>query len=335
MLARSMRSRPRDASTPPTPCGRLALARWWLIRSEPFEMLATERVVEIAEGGTRLSVSSGALEVTRDGLQLAAIPLSDIAVVLVSHPAVTLTQAVLTGLAESGAAFVACDERRHPAAMLLPLHGHYVQGERIALQVEAPKPRLNRIWQQVVRAKIRAQARLLSDLHGSDQGLGTLVARVKSADRANVEAQAARRYWPLLFDNPDFRRERDAADQNRLLNYGYAVLRSVVARGICAAGLHPSIGIHHHNRYDAFRLADDLMEPLRPKVDREVAIIVAEHGGGVEMGGSAKARLVEAALGEVVLDGDTRSMPDAVSRMSTSLVDVLAGERRAIAIPEV
>jgi CRISPR-associated protein Cas1 len=298
-------------------------------------MLATERVVEIAEGGTRLSVSRGLLEVKRDGLDLAAIPLSDIAVVLVSHPAVSLTLAVLTGLAESGAAFIACDERHHPAAMLLPLHGHYVQGERIALQVEAPKPRLNRVWQQVVRAKIRAQARLLSGLHGSDGGLGALVTRVQSADRSNVEAQAARRYWPLLFGDPAFRRDRDAADQNRLLNYGYVVLRSVVARGICAAGLHPSIGIHHHNRYDAFRLADDLMEPLRPRVDREVAIMVAEHGGEVEMAGSAKARLVEAVLGDVVLDGETRLMPDAVSRMSASLVDVLAGERRALAIPDV
>lgn len=298
-------------------------------------MLATERVVEVAEGGTRLSVSKGRLEVKRDGLDLAAIPLSDIAVVLVSHPAVTLTQAVLTGLAESGAAFVACDDRRQPAAMLLPLHGHYVQGERIALQVEAPKPRLNRVWQQVVRAKIRAQARLLSGLHGSDSGLGVLAARVQSADRANVEAQAARRYWPLLFGDPSFRRDRDAADQNRLLNYGYAVLRAVVARGICAAGLHPSIGIHHHNRYDAFRLADDLMEPLRPRVDREVAIMVTEQGGGVELAGPAKARLVEAVLGKVALDGETRLMPDAVSRMSASLVDVLAGERHALAIPDV
>ena len=298
-------------------------------------MLATERVVEVAEGGTRLSVSRGLLEVKRDGHGLAAIPLSDISVVLVSHPAVTLTQAVLTGLAESGSAFVACDERHHPAAMLLPLHGHYVQGERIALQVEAPKPRLNRVWQQVVRAKIRAQAKLLSDLHGSDGGLGALAARVQSADRANVEAQAARRYWPLLFGDPAFRRDRDAADQNRLLNYGYAVLRAVVARGVCGAGLHPSIGIHHHNRYDAFRLADDLMEPLRPRVDREVATMVAEQGGGVELGGPAKARLVEAVLGEVVLDGETRLMPDAVNRMSASLVDVLAGERRALAIPDV
>ena len=136
-------------------------------------------------------------------------------------------------------------------------------------------PVCKRLWRQIVRAKIKAQAALLVELRGTDFGLGALVLRVRSGDPSNVEARAARRYWPHVFADLDFRRHRENEDQNILLNYGYAVLRAIIARAICAAGLHPSLGIHHHNRYNAFCLADDLMEPFRPAVDHAVAEYMA------------------------------------------------------------
>ncbi len=155
--------------------------------------------------------------------------------------------------------------------MLLPLVTHSLQAERFAAQARLAAPVRKRAWQQIVQAKITAQGRLLKERTHNDHGLDAIAKSVKSGDTANVEARAARIYWGKLFGETVFRRDADGDGLNACLNYGYAILRAVVARSLCGAGLHPSLGIHHHNRYDAFCLADDLMEPFRPLVDREVA----------------------------------------------------------------
>ena len=184
----------------------------------------TDRIVDISEQAARLSVRNSLLLIEREGEEV-TIPLSDMGVLVVAHPQVSFTHAVLTGLAQNGASLVVCDSRHMPAAMLLPLEAHFVQGERFQQQAGAPLPVRKRLWQQLVRAKIRAQARCLEESRGSDDGLADLARRVRSGDPSNCEAQASRRYWPALFGDPQFRRDPAAEDQNRFLNYGYAVLR--------------------------------------------------------------------------------------------------------------
>ncbi|RKY25026.1 MAG: type II CRISPR-associated endonuclease Cas1, partial [Planctomycetota bacterium] len=224
----------------------------------------TERVLDLSEEPARLRVRYGQLVIRRSGMPDAAVPLVDLAVLVASNPQVSYTNAVLAGLAEAGGTFITCDRKHQPAGMLLPLRSHSLQAERFARQASASQPTRKRLWRQIVRAKIRAQSNLLKKLYGNDRGLSALISRVKSGDPQNLEAQASRRYWPALFADKSFRRDPDREDQNRFLNYGYAIIRAIVARAICAAGLHPSLGLHHHNRYNAFCLADDLLEPLRP-----------------------------------------------------------------------
>jgi CRISPR-associated protein Cas1 len=252
---------------------------------------------------------------------------------VISHPQVSITQAALAGLAQAGGIAIVCDERHMPAAMLLPLEAHFVQGERFERQAQAPLPTRKRLWQSLVRAKIRAQARLVTGMRGDDGGLAALALRVRSGDPANVEAEASRRYWPLLF-GPGFRRNRDGQDHNRLLNYGYAVLRAIVARAVCAAGLHPSLGLHHHNRYDAFRLADDLMEPYRPVVDGAVVRYCHRHGPLAPLDKQAKAALVGALMGRFTVEDESRTLFDIAARTAASLTAVYAGRRKTLVLPE-
>ncbi|MEW6202935.1 MAG: type II CRISPR-associated endonuclease Cas1 [bacterium] len=262
------------------------------------------------------------------------VPFADIAVLVVSHPAVTFTQAVLARLANAGAAFIACDDRHMPAAMMLPLETHFTQTERFAQQACAPLPMKKRLWQQIVQAKVRTQAQVLKEIHGNDWGLTAMAERVRSGDPDNIEAQASRRYWQAIFNDPAFLRDRDGAPPNALLNYGYAVLRAIVARAICAAGLHPSLGLHHHNRYDSFCLASDLMEPFRPIVDRTVALYCKEFGMQTSLDKHAKTEILNALLGRFNLDGEQRTLFDIAARTASSLAAVFANERKDLILFE-
>lgn len=295
----------------------------------------TDRILDLFEEPVRLSVRLAQLVIAREGREDVTVPIEDIGVLVVSHPQVTYTQAVLSTLVTAGGAFVACDGRHLPVGMLLPIDAHYVQTERMALQAAAPLPMRKRLWRQIVRAKVRAQGRLLEELHGNDQGLPKLADEVRSGDPSNVEAQASRRYWPALFADPAWRRDRDALDQNRLLNYGYAVLRAIVARAICAAGLHPSLGLHHHNRYNSFCLADDLMEPLRPVVDKVVWRQVQAGAPEAALDRAVKAALLEGVAGRLLVQGESRTVFDAASIVASSLVAVLEKRAPRLTLPEV
>jgi CRISPR-associated protein Cas1 len=295
----------------------------------------TDRVLDISEEPARLSVRYGQLVIDLDARPETTVPLIDLAVLVVSHPRASYTNAVLAELTAAGGAFVACDSRHQPAAMLLPLAGHFLQTQRFATQAAAPLPVRKRLWQQIVRAKIRAQGRLLKELRGVDRGIPMLEKRVKSGDPENVEAQASRRYWTTLFNNPDFRRDRDAEDQNRFLNYGYAILRAIVARAICAAGLHPSLGLHHHNQYDTFCLADDLMEPFRPIVDGAIARLVEERGADAAMNHDTKKVILQSLTGRFNFEGESRTLFDIITRVASSLAAVFMGERNDLLLPEI
>lgn len=278
-----------------------------------------ERVLDFANDAAFLCVRHGQLVVRREGHEDVTTPMAELAAVVLANARVTCTQSVLAGLMGAGAAVLVCGEDMTPNGMMLPLAGHTAQTQRMIAQARASEPRKKRVWQQIVRAKVRAQASVLVLRHGDDAGLGALAERVRSGDPGNIEAQAAQRYWVRLFGDGDFRRRRDAADQNRLLNYGYAVMRAAVGRAVCAAGLHPSLGVHHRGRNNPFCLADDLMEPWRTLVDAEVAEIVGETGGDIALDGSVKQRLIGLLHERLEHEGERRTVLEWIGRSASSL----------------
>jgi len=227
------------------------------------------RIVEIAEDGRHLAAERGFMTVSAGGAEIGRVPLDDIGAVIVNAHGCTYSNALIVRLAERGAGLVVCGSNHNPVAWMWPVVAHHQQRSRIAAQIAAPRPLAKRLWQQVVRHKIRLQGATLAALgrDGAD-GFDLMSRQVGSGDPDNMEAQAARRYWRLLFGD-DFRRDRDAEGTNAMLNYGYAILRSATARAICGAGLHPALGINHKG--EDMALADDLMEPFRPMIDLVVA----------------------------------------------------------------
>ena len=294
-----------------------------------------ERIIDLSERAARLSVRHDQLVIAEGGTEH-TVPMEDVAVLLLSHPALEITQGVVARLMECGGVLVAADSRRLPAGMLLPLEGHHLQTERLREQDSASEPARKRVWQQLVRAKVAAQGRVLAEFHGDDAGLAALAGRVQSGDAGGIESQAARRYFSRLFGELPFRRERDGEWPNAMLNYGYMALRAVVARAIVAAGLHPSLGVKHHNRYDAYCLAADLMEPYRPVIDRAVAAYVL--GGGEAEGRLSPAlkRVVLAPLtARYVVEDEERSLFDIAARTAVSLSRALKRTGAPLVLPEV
>lgn len=254
-----------------------------------------ERIVDIATDGRHLSAHRGFLIVSEDREEVGRIPLDDIAAVIVHAHGITWSTNLIVALAERGALMLLCGSNHSPVAVCLPLNGHHAQNGRIRAQWEAGKPLAKQLWRRIVIAKIRWQAAVL-DANGRSASMFDLLARrVGSGDPDNIEAQAARRYWPLLMGD-DFRRDRDAPGMNAMLNYGYAILRSLCARSVVAAGLHPAVGIHHANRGNAFALADDLIEPFRPLVD---ALAIRLHAAGID---SVTSQAKRAFAGLIALD---------------------------------
>lgn len=292
----------------------------------------TERIVDLSQSPARLCVRYGQLRIDCPDQQ-STIPMVELAVLIIAHRQVTLTHSVLAELAAAGGALVVCDCKSLPVGMMLPLACHSVQTQRFAAQARAPGPLRKRLWQQLICSKVRAQAATLRQLNGDDAGLLELVSRVRSGDATNIEAQAARRYWPRLFADPNFRRDPERKDQNLLLNYGYAILRAIVGRAICASGLHPSLGIHHHNKYNPYCLADDLMEPFRPLVDLAVARFLQSNGPVGELNTAAKLEILTQLTGRVTIDGCQRTLFDAASRLTASLADVYLRRAKQLTLP--
>jgi CRISPR-associated protein Cas1 len=295
-----------------------------------------DRIIEIANPA-RLIVRDSQLVIERtqtDQLSLPfTTPISEIAVLLLAHPQVILSQAVLSRIAEAGGSVVTIDGKFLPASMLLPVQAHFLQTERFAKQMQISLPTQKRLWQEIVRAKIRAQGELLKELRGTDGGLVAMAARVRSDDAGNLEAQAARGYWSQIFNDPKFRRGSEEPNQNRHLDYGYTVLRAAVARALCATGLHPSIGLRHKNRYNAFCLAADVMEPFRPLIDRRVSQWIVDHDAAEPLGTQAKSWLIGATTSRYVFEREERSLFDILLRTANSLAKCVTGESREIAIP--
>lgn len=274
------------------------------------------RVIEIASEGCQLERDRGSMLILKDGGEQGRVPLDDIGVLLCNARAIAYSNSLMTELARRGVAVVLCGGNYLPVAWLWPLEGHHVQAMRMRYQLEAQKPLQKRLWQAVVREKINRQKVALEALQRPVDGFDDMARKVRSGDPDNVEAQAARKYWPLLFGKA-FRRERAGGSPNSLLNYGYTVLRAAVARAVVSAGLHPSVGIHHSNRGDSFCLADDLMEPYRPAVDCVVARLVSE--GSMEVTPETKRTLAGVLVMDMETDEGTTPLQTCIERTAQSL----------------
>lgn len=293
----------------------------------------TKRIIEISSEGCYLSYKHEQLVIRREDQEIGRVPIEDMAALIIDHPRTTLSQPVLSALVSAGVMVVTSGEAHQPIGMFLPLQGHVTQTERFIAQAELAKPTKKSLWAQIVKAKIAMQAKILGDLTEGDGGLGALRKKVRSGDPDNIEAQAARRYWPRLFPEGAFKRDVEAGDQNRFLNYGYAILRSLTARSLCGAGLHPSLGLHHRNRYNAYCLADDLIEPYRPFVDLLVYELVGVYGAEAELGKEHRAAILELLTWEVNMGKETYSFQGAVRKSAQSLANVIIGQAKQLVLP--
>lgn len=293
-----------------------------------------DRVIEISETSASLSVRNGLLVAGLQGSKEVTVPLPEISVLLLSNPAITLTQPVLSGLLAAGGVAVFCDNKRLPVGMALPVAAHFAQTSRFSAQAAMSLPLKKSLWRQLIVSKIRHQAELLADVQGNDSGLMRLAASVKSGDPDNIEAQAARRYWGRVFGDSGFVRDRDGGGLNALLNYGYMVLRAVIARAVCSAGLHPSLGLHHHNQYDQYCLASDLMEPFRPLIDREVVELSRESGPDCELNPEKKKRLAGVVEKRIKVGRGKNSVFQAAYRLASSLAEAASGNKGKLDLPK-
>ena len=293
------------------------------------------KTIELSTSGTRLSVAHRQLVVERPDLPKATLPIEDLGVVIVDDTRATYTQSVFLSLLEAGATVLVTGRDHLPAGMMLPLDAHHVQTERHRAQVETSAPVRKRAWQTIVRAKIVQQAAVLSHFTGSHAGLAPMARRVRSGDPDNLEAQAAQRYWPRLFGKT-FRRNRDAEGVNALLNYGYAVVRAAVARAVVAAGLIPSLGVHHRHRNNPFCLADDLLEPYRPYVDWRVRQMAGDDTESAPdlSERETRAELLSLLNETVHVGGRREPLLLAFHTSAASLCRTLTGGDRTLALPE-
>lgn len=274
------------------------------------------RVVEIASDGRHLALSHGFMTISAEGKEVGRVPLDDIAVLLCHAHGLTYSNNLIVALAERGASMVICTANHMPVAWIWPMDGHHVQSLRMRHQVEAGEPVRKRLWQALVKAKVLQQGAVLQRMGRAHEPFDHFARQVRSGDPDNIEAQAARRYWPLLMGS-DFRRDRTAGGANALLNYGYTVLRAGVARAVASAGLHPSIGLHHSNRSNPMCLVDDLMEPFRPLTDFLVARLLAK--GESEVTPAAKAVLASVLSLDLTTRLGTTPVASCVERMVLSI----------------
>ena len=263
-----------------------------------------------------------------------SIPIEDIGIVIIDNPQVTLTQGILTSLLSNNSAVITCDKRHMPQGMLLNLDSGHIQSEMYAEQINASEPLKKQLWQQTIKAKIFNQASLLKRKRIPITNMTHWAKKIRSGDPDNYEGRAAAYYWNNLFPKMlEFKRDKDGEAPNQLLNYGYAILRAVTARALAASSLLPTLGIHHSNKYNAYCLADDIMEPYRPFVDNIVYTIVRNGEDFYELSTSIKKQLLEIATVDVVIDDKKSPLMVGMQRTTASLSKCFSGELRKINYP--
>ena len=268
------------------------------------------------------------------------VPVEDIGIVVLDNKQITITQALIEALLDNNVALITCNTTHHPIGLLLPLSGNTIQTERFRAQLDATEPLKKQLWAQTVEQKIKNQSAHLMYREINNDYLFPLYRNVKSGDSDNTEGTAAAYYWKNIFTNhnlegiKDFKRFREGASPNNYLNYGYSLLRAIMARSIVGAGLLPTLGIHHRNRYNAYCLADDLMEPYRPMVDNVVCELLNTHPLNDDIPKQIKVELLKIAGMDVMMDGEKSPLMNATQRTAVSLVKCFNGEQRKLLYPE-
>jgi CRISPR-associated protein Cas1 len=275
---------------------------------------------------SKLSLADGQCCVKRDEGEV-RIPIEDLAWIIVDTPHATLTSTLMSACMDAGVAIVVTDGRHTPSGLLLPFHRHHRQGAIAKLQIDAKESLKKRVWQAVIRRKILNQSGVLAALGKSEAATLAEIARhVDPGDPGNVEARAARFYWPRLFD--DFVRDDQNDRRNMLLNYGYAVVRAGVARALTAAGFVPALGLSHQGAADAFNLADDLFEPFRPFVDLLAWKVSADGAGKVgQLSVEDRRAMAGALLTSARVESDSVTLLVAAETSAQSLVRVFESEK--------
>lgn len=283
-----------------------------------------------------LKTSNEQLVITmQDSGEIKTTPIEDIGLLILDHQQITITQALMAKLLSNNVALVTCDNTHHPVGMMLNLEGNTLQSQKFQYQIEASVPLKKQLWQQTVEAKLENQATLLQLERADHKYIQTLSKNVKSGDSDNCEATAAAYYWKNVFpDFLEFKRERFGLPPNNLLNYGYAIVRAIVARSLVGSGLLPTLGIFHKNQYNAYCLADDIMEPYRPFVDKTVCDIIRGNGRFLDMTPSMKKALLGVPAMDVEIDGQKSPLMNAVQRTTASLVKCFEGKSRKILYPK-
>lgn len=263
------------------------------------------------------------------------VPIEDLGLIILDNKQITITQGLIGALLENNCALITCDSRRMPVGLMLPLAGNTIQNERFRSQLDSSLPLRKQLWQQTIEAKIRNQAAVLRYVTRMEhKNMIKWSDSVRSGDADNMEARAAVYYWKTIFPNdPCFIRDREDEGANALLNYGYAILRAVVARALVGAGLLPTLGIHHHNRYNAYCLADDIMEPYRPYVDKLV-VEMLEDGAEDKLNATNKVKLLNIPVIEVKINEKRSPLMIAVSQTVSSLVKCFRGDCRKLIYPD-
>ena len=266
---------------------------------------------------------------------VASIPIEDLGIIVLDHPRITITQGLIEKLLDNNVAIITCDKQHLPTGLLLPLCGNTLQSERFKDQINASEPLKKNIWQQTIVAKISNQAIVLKKHGYPSDNMNYWSENVKSGDTGNHEARAAAYYWGNIFQesHPSFTRDRDGEPPNNLLNYGYSILRGVVARSLVSSGLLPTLGVHHHNKYNAYCLADDIMEPYRPYVDEVVLKIMKSMGDYKELTKEIKAELLTIPVLDVIIEGDKSPLMIGIQKTTSSLVRCFNGEQRKVLYP--
>lgn len=263
------------------------------------------------------------------------IPVEDVGLVILDHKQITITHGLLNALIQNKAIIVSCDETHHPIGMMHSLDAHSEQTKRLAAQVESTEPLRKNLWQQTVSQKISNQAHVLQTRGSEAEPLHRWSKLVRSGDPENMEGRAAAHYWGSIFPNmPDFTRGREGKCPNAWLNYGYAILRATMARAIVGAGLNPSLGIHHRNKYNAYCLADDLMEPYRPVVDWAVCGMLSRLAPSDDLSKEVKQTLLSLPSQDVKIQGEKSPLMVAMQKTAVSLVKCYLGESRMVQHPQ-
>ncbi len=279
-----------------------------------------------------LSLKDNQLVITfKDNKDTVTRPIEDIGFVVIEHPEVSVSIPVLNELADNNVSVVFCDKKKMPKTMLMTLEGNTTQQESYKYQMEASAPTKKNIWKQLVECKIKNQALLLNKVGKNGDVLKPYYMNVKSGDTDNREGAAAREYWGRIFDE-GFKREREGEPPNSLLNYGYTILRAAVARALIGSGLYPAFGVFHRNRYNAFPLADDVMEPYRPFVDEIVFHLYYDEAIS-ELDNQTKGKLLRVLFSDVKMGKVTRPLEIALSLTTASLLRIYKGETDKLSLP--